>query len=160
MKKGKRNWVIMALGVAVVLASSIGFASMPPEHFVSVGGRDIFDDQNLSMMARERNGVVTGQFSDQFTAELGGGGVHADIECLRVRGNQAWIRGVVTHGTVFGEDVTGHYVYSSVRDRGTSANDPPDQVSFTYILPDLIPFCENRSAVPLENKPAGQVIVR
>jgi hypothetical protein len=159
MQEHVRNWIIKVFGLSLVLTGAMVFATMPPEHFVSVGGKDLLGDQNLSMLARERNGVVTGKFNDQFTAENGGEGIHANIECLHVVGNQAWIRAVVTHGRVFGEDVTGQYVYSRVKDNGTSANDPPDQVSLSFIRPNLI-ACSSQFNITLFDMPEGQVIVR
>ena len=47
--------------------------------------------------------------------------------------NQAWIGGVITNGSATGEYVTGRRVLTTVVDNGKSANDPPDEISFTHL---------------------------
>ena len=105
-------------------------------HRVSAGGHDLDiaenTDANFSLVAIEHgDGRVTGQWTDQFGQQ--DGGFHAVINCLRVVGNQAWVSGTITSGGVPGFDFTGLPVITRVRDNGTSANDPPDQISFSFI---------------------------
>jgi hypothetical protein len=106
-------------------------------HRVSVGGPDVDfigpgGDANYSIVAIQHgDGSVSGQYTDQFGH--GNGGFHAEVNCLSVLGNQAWISGVIKSGSTGGFDLTGLPVITRVRDNGTSANDAPDQISFSFI---------------------------
>lgn len=122
-------------------------------HRVSVGGHDadinpvigIRADKNFSLIAIEHgDGSVTGQWIDIFGKDLDGnpaGGVHIDVDCLSVVGNQATIGGVITNGTSQGVDVTGQRALTRVWDNGKSANDPPDEISFSYFPTGNIRTC-------------------
>ncbi len=112
----------------------------PLVHHVSVGGADICEalglptgcDANFSLVANEHaDGTVTGQWQDTFAGS--GEGIHVAVDCLNVVGTGAVIGGVITHGTLGGNDVSGLRAASAVVDNGTSANDPADQVSFTFV---------------------------
>ena len=50
-------------------------------------------------------------------------------------GNGAVIGGVITHGNDGISDVSGQRAVTAVVDNGTSANDPADQLSFSFIEP-------------------------
>jgi hypothetical protein len=82
------------------------------------------------------DGSVSGQYTDRFA---NGDGFHAVIDCLVVDGNRVWVSGVITSGRFTdpdtGEvfDLAGLDVFTSVQDNGTSANDPVDQISFSFI---------------------------
>jgi hypothetical protein len=128
-------------------------------HRVSVGSHDFGilkpgDDANDSMIAIQyADGSVSGQWIDQFGH--GNGGVHVAINCLEVVGNQAWISGIVTQSPV--EEDIGLTAATRVVDNGTSANDPPDQISFTRINP---PFdCHARRPMLLFDIQGGEVKV-
>jgi hypothetical protein len=101
-------------------------------HRVSVGSHDFSDpgvDANFSLIALQMgDGSVTGQWSDQFGH--GNGGLHVDVNCLEVSGNQAWISGVATSASS-ADFLVGRPVITRVVDNGTSANDPPDEISFS-----------------------------
>lgn len=108
-------------------------------HHVSLGGADICEalglptgcDANFSLVANMKaNGSVTGQWQDTFVG--GGEGIHVAIDCMKIIGNGAIVGGVITHGTAGGVDVSGQYAITAVVDNGISANDPPDQLSFSY----------------------------
>jgi hypothetical protein len=108
-------------------------------HRVSVGGHDadLFEgDKNFSLIALEHgDGSVTGQWTDMFGKDPDGnplGGVHIEVDCLSVVGNQATIGGVITNGTSAGVDVTGQRALTRVWDFGNSANDAPDAISFSF----------------------------
>ena len=89
-------------------------------------------------------------------------GFHETIDCLYVDGNEAWVSGVITSDWAAGEPVS-----ARVRDNGTSANDFPDQISFSHVGADggnhphgtcedyeeLEPYYE------LFDTPQGQVVV-
>jgi hypothetical protein len=101
--------------------------------------------------------TVSGQYTDQFGH--GNGGFHATINCLVIDGGDAWVSGFVTHQTFFdGDDLIGLPVATRVRDNGTSANDPPDQTSFSF-LGDATP-CTDKPDYPLFDKARGHVNVR
>lgn len=129
-------------------------------HQVSVGGSDILppgEDANFSLVAIEHgDGSVSGQWSDQFGNPEGG--IHVDVDCVNVIGNQAWISGVVTSGTYLGSDVTGSPVITQVADNGTNANDPPDEISYSFIGDAT--SCLAAPSLPLFPITNGQVKVR
>jgi hypothetical protein len=114
-----------------------GTLSKPVIHHASLGGADVCEalglptgcDANFSLVANMKaDGTVSGQWQDTFA---GGGGLHATVDCMNIMGKFAVIGGEVTHGS--GSYVAGVRVITAVMDNGTSANDPPDQLSFSFI---------------------------
>ncbi len=136
-------------------------------HHASVGGADICEalgaptgcDANFSLVANlKADGSVSGQWQDTFSG--GGEGIHVAVDCINVDGNWAIIGGVITHGTVDGVDVSGQRAITAVVDNGTSANDPPDQISFSFIEVPL--DCKDLTPAdfPLFDLAHGQVKVK
>ena len=135
-------------------------------HHVSAGGNDACEafglepgcDGNFSLTARVMaDGSVKGQHQDTFAG--GGNGIHATIDCVNIVGNGAVLGGTITRGGFDGDDWTGQTFLTAVVDNGTSANDPPDQISFSFnALPitcnDLVP-----ANFPLSDLTRGQVRV-
>jgi hypothetical protein len=126
-----------------------------------VGGpdQDAVDhtDANFSLVANQHaDGTVTGEWTDQFGQ--GEGGIHAQVDCVLVEGNKAWVSGTITSGTVGGVDVTGLPVVTLVQDNGKSANDPPDEISFSFIANPA--RCTDKPDLPLNPMTGGQVTVR
>jgi len=137
-------------------------------HHASLGGADICEalglptgcDANFSLVANGKaDGSVKGQWQDSFGHGIGG--IHVAIDCLNVVGNGAVIGGVITHGTAGGVDVSGQRALTAVVDNGTSANDPADQLSFSFfpvgglVCDDFAP-----GDFPLIDLTHGQVKVR
>jgi hypothetical protein len=131
-------------------------ASGPVVHHASLGGADICEaigaptgcDANFSLVANEyADGSASGQWQDSFGH--GNGGVHVAIDCLNVQGNVAWVSGAVTK---FDADPTqvGQPAITVVVDNGTSANDSPDQLSFSVWFPGA-PDCNATLPVLLTN---------
>jgi hypothetical protein len=164
----RKSWAVfmsaltMTLVLILVLATTAS-AGSPIVHRVHVGGPDccVGDglkpgcDKNFSLVAIERaDGSVSGQLIDRWGG--GVGGYHAVIDCLSVDGNDAWVSGVIVQGTWEDIDLTGWPVVVRVRDNGTSANDPPDQISFSH--PD--PECTEQPDLELYDMPQGQVKVK
>jgi len=161
-----------ALAVASVLSVMLATAATatgPVVHHVTAGGPDACEalglkpgcDGNFSLAAREyADGSVKGQYTDRFA---NGNGFHAVIDCVSVVGNDAWLSGVITSGGFTdpdtGEtfDFTGLPVATRVRDNGTSANDPADQISFS-IIGDPTP-CTDQTPYDLLDLSQGQVRV-
>ena len=102
------------------------------QHRVSVGSHDFTDpgvNANFSLVAiQHADGSVSGQWTDQFGH--GDGGLHIAVDCVTVVGNRAWIGGVVTESNVPAQ--VGTRALTEVEDNGTSANDPPDQISYSF----------------------------
>ncbi len=105
----------------------------------SLGGADICEalglptgcDANFSLVANMKaDGSVSGQWQDTFSG--GGEGIHVAVDCIIVVGNGAVIGGVITNGTAGGVNVSGQRALTAVVDNGTSANAPPDQLSFSF----------------------------
>ena len=111
---------------------------------------------NYSLNAiQNADGSVKGQYTDQFGH--GNGGFHAKVDCLSVVGNTAWIGGVITSGSYGSiEDATGLRVVTRVQDNGTSANDPPDLITYSY-LSNI--SCTTNFSSPWLAAPEGQVKV-
>jgi hypothetical protein len=154
--------ITITLVLILVLATTAS-ARGPIVHRVHVGGPDACAgwglppgcDRNFSLVAMEHaDGSVSGQWDDQWP---GYGGFHAVIDCLHVVGNEAWVSGVITHGYAewYG-DLAGLPVSARVVDNGTTANDPPDQISFTE--GDGAP-CDAQLEYDLFDFPQGQVVV-
>ena len=156
--------LIAALAPALMLAGAAS-AGGPITHHVSAGGPDVCEafglqpgcDGNFSLVAHVNAvGSMSGQYTDRWP---NGDGFHAVITCVSVIGNDAWVSGVITSGTFDGEDLTGLAISTRVRDNGSSANDPPDQISLSFggrqsrICTDHYPY-------PLFDAPQGQVVVK
>jgi hypothetical protein len=131
--------IIAALGLvaAVTIANAGGAGGVV--HRVSMGGADVCEalglpngcDANFSLVALEKaDGSVKGQWQDTFAGGLEG--IHVAVDCVSVVGNGAVIGGVITHGFSGGVDVSGQRALTAVVDNGTSANDMPDQLSFSF----------------------------
>jgi hypothetical protein len=58
---------------------------------------------------------------------------HAEVDCLAVQGNEAWIGAVTT--TDNAEFPEGTHFAFKVRDNGEGADDPPDEMSFFFFTP-------------------------
>ena len=116
-------------------------------------------DANFSLVANMKaDGSVSGQWQDTFPG--GGEGIHVAVDCMNIVGNGAVIGGVITHGTVGGNDVSGLRVLCAVMDNGTSANDPPDQLSFSFINDNTDCTTLTPGDFPLFALTHGQVKVR
>jgi len=150
----------MTLALSFVLASATARAD-GVLHSVSVGGHDQdpagHTDANFSLVAIQHgNGSVTGEWTDQFGQ--GQGGIHVQINCLFVQGNEAWVSGIVSSGNFNGADLSGLPCITRVKDNGKSANDPPDQISFSFI--GNAAACTTAPNLPLFPMTDGQVTVR
>jgi hypothetical protein len=129
-------------------------------HFVSVGSPDVSATGDpvaaFSLVALQRgeDGPVSGQWQDSWG---GGRVVHVAVDCVVVDGNKAVVGGVITHAAAGSTIYTvGRHAVTAVQDNGTSANDPPDQISRTYIGGCQVPF----ESFPLYDLVGGQVEVR
>jgi hypothetical protein len=150
----------LALALSALLASAAARAD-GVQHHVSVGGHDQdptgHTDANFSLVAiLYGDGHASGQWTDQFGQ--GQGGIHVEVNCVFVAGNEAWISGIIKHGNVNGADLSGLPVITRVQDNGKSANDPPDAISFSFIG-NATP-CTAAPALPLFPMTDGQVSVR
>src|SRR5215211_1172953 len=125
---------VVALVAGLVLALSPAASADSVIHKVSVGSGDVLPppgDANFSLSAIELDdGTVTGQWQDSvFGRGTAAVGLHVEVDCLVVVGNEAWVSGVITRPA----SLAGLPAITRVRDNGTSATDPADQVSFTFI---------------------------
>ena len=127
-------------------------------HRVSVGSHDFNppgDNANFSLIAIEHgDGTVSGQWSDQFGH--GDGGLHIAVDCVLVIGNRAWVGGEVTQSE--NPAWLGTRALTAVVDNGTSEQDPPDQISYSYVGYPSTLRCPP-AALPLFPLTGGQVKV-
>ena len=141
----------------VVEAQFDAHAGNPVVRRLTVGGADAEvygppgSDANFSLVALQRaDGTVTGQWSDPY----GGAGMHAEIDCLYVDGNTAWVSGPVTKHT--NPDLVGRTANSQVRDGGDTGDDMVSPVFFLlpFTCADQFPFEDYGFLFPVNN---GQV---
>lgn len=179
------NRILIVVATAVALGCSEGAvpptaqsdgqtlqasAGNPVVHRVTAGSPDICTalgdkpgcDANFSLSAVQRaDGSATGQWVDRFSQVNGGSGIHVALDCLNVIGNRAYVSGVVTQ-SVNSDDV-GKDGLTKVVDNGGSANDPPDEISITFVGTGDVD-CNSLPAfddvIPLFPTPQGQVTVR
>ena len=149
----------MTFTLSLMLTSSAALAQGVVHH-VSVGGHDQdpagHTDANFSLVANQySDGSVRGEYSDQFGQ--GQGGFHAQVNCVSVVGNEAWVSGIITSGTFGGVNLAGLPVITRVQDNGRSANDPPDAISFSFI--GVAAACTTQPNLPLFPMTDGQVTV-
>jgi hypothetical protein len=158
----KRSWLLTLIALVALITAIAAQAQVV--HRVDVGGTDVCGDDgsdpgcnaNISLVALQfANGRVAGHWIDQFGD---GEGFHANIDCLFVSDNEAWVSGVITHGTVNGYDLEGVAVATRVRDNGLSQNDPPDEISYSNVF-DGRP-CDAEFPYVLIPIPQGQVVVK
>lgn len=156
-----RFWSAFTIAsIVVLMLATTASAGSAVAHTVSAGGADACIaiglkpgcDANYSLSAIQyANGSMTGQYTDRFA---NGDGFHAVIGCVSVVGNEAWVSGVITHGTSNGFDLAGLPVSTRVRDNGPSG----DEISFSFIGGDAT-ACTTHTAYDLLPT-TGQVVVR
>jgi hypothetical protein len=162
----KRSVVLLVGAVVAGVLLTVTPAALADgvTHHVNTGGADIIlvppgGDANFSLSAvQHADGMVTGQWQDTvFGRGVPAVAIHIDIDCLVVDGNDAWVSGVITRPAGF----AGLPAITRVRDNGTSANDPPDQISFTFFPPAIDPdiTCNDQPDLPLNDVNNGQVNV-
>ncbi|OGO35626.1 MAG: hypothetical protein A2W35_05050 [Chloroflexi bacterium RBG_16_57_11] len=155
--------------LSMVLATQ-ALAKGPVAQHVSVGGPDVCVsffgvhpgcDGNFSLTANiSADGSMSGEYTDRFSK---GFGFHAVIDCVSIVGNEAWVSGWIVQGIVpdlvTGEpvDVVGWPVAARVRDNGTSANAPADQISWSQIGDPT--SCTEHIDYPAYDVPQGQVVI-
>ena len=178
MKNLTRSFVIaLCIGTALLAADITAVSAQSPiVNFVHAGGSDIEDpdlpgsgpgfDKNYSLLAiKYADGTGSGKLIDRY-AGGGGLGLKADIDCIHVVGNTAWVSGVVTQGQLLDNEgnpfsIVGWYVRTRVQDNGRN-NDPtsPDRVAFTQARSSAPFLCANGFMSAFWDMPGGQVIVR
>lgn len=124
-------------------------------HRIHAGGADIIApgvDANWSLVAVQyADGSASGNWTDQFGH--GNGGVNIRINCVNVVGNEAWVSGIARGGQYDGSTWV-----ARMRDNGTSANEPEDEISYSILLPPNAQF-DCRAPFPMQLMPrsGGQV---
>jgi hypothetical protein len=151
---------VVALVAGVLLSVTPAAFADGVTHKVSVGSADILpppgSDANFSLSAvQHADGTVTGQWQDTvFGRSAPAVAIHIAVDCLVVVGNDAWVSGMITRP----DSLAGLRAITRVRDNGTSANDPADQISFTFI--NIGATCTDQPNLPLFDLINGQVTVQ
>jgi hypothetical protein len=150
-------------GLTLVLASSVAGAGPAVAHRVSAGGPDACEGHGLPpgcdgsyalVAVLYQDGTASGRYVDRFAT---GNGIVGVVDCVVVVGNEAWVSGWVTSGSSDGDDLAGLPFTTLLVDNGTSAKDPPDQVSTSHVG-DPTP-CTEMVAWDLFDMPQGQVTI-
>lgn len=147
MINNTRNLCAFWGAAALLIAFAVGNPAMAGGvvHRVTVGSPDACEafgdkpgcDANNSLIALQfDDGTVTGRLTDRFYTDpsdpenpLIAEGIHGEVTCLVVEGNKAWISGTAWY---FSRGKVEEFpFFVRVVDNGTSANDPPDEISFT-----------------------------
>jgi hypothetical protein len=116
-------------------------------HHVSLGSDDVCTfigqpngcNANFSLTANMyEDGFVTGQWQDSFGG--GGEGIHIDIDCAVFVDEpfgykDAIVSGIITKGTVLGQDVSGQRAVTFAADHGPSYQD--DFMAFAILPADV-----------------------
>lgn len=116
-------------------------------HHVTLGSNDVCTfigqpngcNANFSLAANlYEDGFVTGQWQDSFSG--GGEGIHVDLDCAKFGDGPSGIKyaivsGIITNGTILGEDVSGQRAVTFAADHGPGNQD--DYVSFSILPADL-----------------------
>ena len=153
--------IVLALMLATT-ASASGpvvqrMSAGSPDACVAFGFEHPGCDANFSLVGIVyADGSMSGQYTDRFA---NGNGFQAVIDCVSVVGNEAWVSGVITSGVFDGFDLTGLPVSTRLRDNGTSANDPADQISFSFIGDGFAVPCTDHPLYDLFDAPEGQVVI-
>ena len=177
MKNSSLHFVLFLAGIALILGpGSTTNAQSPIVNTIHAGGSDIEDpdipgsgpgfDKNYSLVAfKFADGTAAGKLIDRF-AGGGGLGLKANIDCVHVVGNTAWVSGIVTQGQlpdIDGNPITivGWYVRTRVQDNGDNT-DPanPDRVAFTQVRESAPFLCTNMFLSTFWDMPGGQATVR
>ena len=136
-------------------------------HHASVGSADACAalgqpqgcDANFSLVVNvKEDGTVQGQYHDQLK---GNGSIHAKVDCAAFYGNIAVVSGITTKSSSVTGFEEGTRVITAVVDNGNSANDLPDQISFSYsVSADFDCTLVDPGAFAFLSLTAGQVKVR
>ena len=156
-------WTAFAVAslLTLVLAGTVAAKGPAVAHRVSAGGPDICEaiglkpgcDANFSLVATQFvDGSGSGQYTDRFGRV---GGFKGVIDCVVVDGNRAWVSGWIKSGRFEHDDLSGLPFTALLVDNGTSASDPPDQIS-TSNTGDPTP-CSDMVEWELHDAPQGQV---
>jgi hypothetical protein len=170
----------LVLSIVTLYASTISVNGQSRiANFVSAGGPDVEDpdlpfdtgpgiDKNYSLTAfKYADGTANGILIDRWGRASGLPGstaLRADIDCVHVVDNNAWVSGVVTQGLLideFGEiDLAGWYVRTRVQDNGNN-NDAgnPDRIGISVIR-NTAPFDCTLMLGGSFDMPNGQVTIR
>jgi hypothetical protein len=159
-----RSALAISSMLLLTLASAVS-AGLPIAHRVSAGGPDSCDafgakpgcDADFSFTATvATDGSVSGQYTDRFARSEG---FHGVIDCVVVVGNEAWVSGTITQGRGFdGVDLAGVSFSTRVRDNGSSATQPPDEISNSHVGSDV--SCLEQADFTLRPTSQGQVVVQ
>lgn len=86
---------------------------------------------------------------------------HADLDCLRIEGNEAFLSGVLTQVNGVEGSFIGDEVWFHVKDNGEGRGDPPDQISLVIVdldEPPSVTSCdEQMDELELQNIIGGNV---
>ena len=121
--------VLLATVMPAAVAGEAGPSAQGNAIFLTEAGDKITNAYNVRMFP---DGSVRGQFE---THRAGFYRLHAELDCLRIVGNAAFMSGVITHTDVPDEPhrQVGDPVMLWVEDNGEGATADPDRVSFLML---------------------------
>jgi hypothetical protein len=164
MMKRSTLLLVVALASGALLTLTPAALGSAVIHQVSVGGADVLPppgtDASFSLSAtQDADGTVRGQWEDTvFGRSVPAIALHVEIDCLVVVGSDAWVSGIIARPAA----LAGLRANVRVRDNGTSANDPADQISLSFFPPAIDPgvTCQDQPDLPLLDMINGQAKVK
>jgi hypothetical protein len=113
--------------------------------------------RTFAFTAKNRSdGTTQGQYQIN-NRDVSGSREHGTVTCLEVRGNEAWIGGVIAASSLPNREGTPRVF--RVVDNGEGSGDPADQASLVEV-PLLGVTCHTMPMIPLETLEGGNIQVR
>jgi len=125
--------------IALVLLAFVGIGYSGPArpgagHFAGGHGNLVMEGslRTFTFQARQsRDGSVQG--SMELKNRQLGVRAHADLDCLRIEGDEAFLSGVLTRVSGIDGSIVGDEVWFHVRDNGEGRGDPADRISLVIV---------------------------
>lgn len=136
-------------------AASFDRSASAPVHHVSGGGQlDVAalfpasDKESYGFSASvDGDGIASGQIQIDFGDSEP---FHADVTCLAVNGNSAWIGAVVTQTHDEQAVPVGTQLWVRVQDNGEGGSGSPDRMSFVRLAPASFCALQRPAGMPFE----------
>lgn len=151
--------LVVTIAAAATLAVFVGVGTAAPVHWASGGGTveyaGAFNTHAFTAQV-DADGTARGQA--EFQLRYIDTTIHAEVDCLTVVGNDAWIGGTITRSSNPAVVGLGLHILFRVRDNGEGAAHPPDMTS--QLVWGVVPSCNTMPPLGLIEWSNGNVHVR